>query len=47
MLIIQGTVISAEHVSTNVTPLNIKEFIAECPVPVIVGGVASYATTLH
>ena len=47
VLIIQGTVISAEHVSTKVTPLNIKEFIAGCPIPVIVGGVASYATTLH
>jgi IMP dehydrogenase len=47
VLVIQGTVISAEHVSTKVTPLNIKEFIADCPVPVIVGGVASYATTLH
>jgi len=47
VLVIQGTVISAEHVSTKVEPLNIKQFIAECPVPVIVGGVASYATTLH
>ncbi len=47
VLVIQGTVISAEHVSTKVTPLNLKEFIADCPVPVIVGGVASYATTLH
>jgi len=47
VLVIQGTVISAEHVSIRVEPLNIKEFIAACPVPVIVGGVASYATTLH
>jgi IMP dehydrogenase len=47
VLVIQGTVISAEHVSTKVEPLNLKEFIAGCPVPVIVGGVASYATTLH
>jgi IMP dehydrogenase len=47
VLVIQGTVVSAEHVSTRVEPLNLKEFIAECPVPVIVGGVASYATTLH
>jgi IMP dehydrogenase len=47
LLVIQGTVISAEHVSTRVEPLNIKEFIASCPVPVIVGGVASYSTTLH
>ena len=47
VLVIQGTVVSAEHVSTRVKPLNLKEFIADCPVPVIVGGVASYATTLH
>jgi IMP dehydrogenase len=47
VLVIQGTVVSAEHLSTRVEPLNLKEFIKECPVPVIVGGVASYATTLH
>ena len=47
VLVIQGTVVSAEHVSTRVEPLDLKKFIAECPVPVIVGGVASYATTLH
>jgi IMP dehydrogenase len=47
VLVIQGTVVSAEHVSTRVEPLNLKEFIADCPIPVIVGGVASYATTLH
>ena len=47
VLVIQGTVVSAEHVSTKVEPLDLKKFIAECPVPVIVGGVASYATTLH
>ena len=47
MLIIQGTVVSAEHVSTRVEPLDLRKFISECDVPVIVGGVASYATTLH
>jgi IMP dehydrogenase len=47
VLVIQGTVVSAEHVSTRVEPLDLKKFIAGCPVPVIVGGVASYATTLH
>ena len=47
VLIIQGTVVSAEHVSSRVEPLNLKEFIRDCPVPVIVGGVASYSTTLH
>jgi IMP dehydrogenase len=47
VLVIQGTVISAEHVSSSVEPLNLKEFIAEVPVPTIVGGCASYATGLH
>jgi IMP dehydrogenase len=47
ILLIQGTVISAEHVSTTSEPLNLKEFIREVPVPVIVGGCASYSTGLH
>src|SRR5436190_1201383 len=49
ILVIQGTVISAEHVSTDESrpPLNLKEFIVEVPVPVIVGGCASYSTGLH
>jgi IMP dehydrogenase len=47
VLVIQGTVISAEHVSASVEPLNLKEFIAEVPVPCIVGGCASYSTGLH
>jgi IMP dehydrogenase len=47
VLVIQGTVISAEHVSSTVEPLNLKEFIAELPIPVIVGGCASYSTGLH
>jgi IMP dehydrogenase len=49
ILVIQGTVISAEHVSTDEAnpPLNLKEFIREVPVPVIVGGCASYSTGLH
>jgi IMP dehydrogenase len=47
ILVIQGTVISAEHVSTKSEPLNLKEFIAEVPVPTIVGGCASYNTGLH
>ena len=47
ILVIQGTVISAEHVSTTVEPLNLKEFIAEVPVPCVVGGCASYSTGLH
>src|SRR3954453_15532462 len=47
ILVIQGTVVSAEHVSANTEPLNLKEFVHEVPVPVIVGGCASYATGLH
>jgi IMP dehydrogenase len=47
VLVIQGTVVSAEHVSTIVEPLNLKEFIASLPVPVIVGGCASYQAALH
>ncbi len=47
VLVIQGTVVSAEHVSTVVEPLNLKEFIASMPVPVVVGGCASYQAALH
>jgi IMP dehydrogenase len=47
ILVIQGTVVSAEHVSSVAEPLNLKRFIAELPVPVIVGGCASYHTALH
>ena len=47
VLVIQGTVVSAEHVSTVVEPLNLKEFIASLPIPTIVGGCASYQTALH
>ncbi len=47
ILVIQGTVVSAEHVSEKTTPLNLKEFIADLPVPVVAGGCASYQTGLH
>jgi IMP dehydrogenase len=47
ILVIQGTVVSAEHVSTRTEPLNLKEFIATFDIPVIVGGCASYQTALH
>jgi IMP dehydrogenase len=50
ILVIQGTVVSAEHVSRDETrpPLNLKEFIRElAPTPVLVGGCASYHTGLH
>lgn len=47
ILIIQGTVISAEHVSSTREPLNLYEFIENIDIPVIVGGCASYSTSLH
>jgi IMP dehydrogenase len=47
ILVIQGTVVSAEHVSTRTEPLNLKQFIASFDLPVIVGGCASYQTALH
>lgn len=47
ILVIQGTVVSAEHVSTRAEPLNLFDFTANVGVPVIVGGVASYAGALH
>ena len=47
ILVIQGTVVSAEHVSTRTEPLNLKQFIAGFDLPVIVGGCASYSTALH
>ncbi len=47
LLVIQGTVVSAEHVSTTEEPLNLKEFIADLDVPVIVGGCTNYQTALH
>ncbi|HEX2015929.1 MAG TPA: GuaB3 family IMP dehydrogenase-related protein [Solirubrobacteraceae bacterium] len=47
ILVIQGTVVSGEHVSTVSEPLNLKEFIPTLQVPVVVGGCASYHTGLH
>lgn len=45
--VIRGTVVSAEHVSSSAEPLNLKEFIYDLDVPVIVGGCATYQTALH
>ncbi len=47
LLVIQGTVVSAEHVSKTVEPLNLKRFIREFELPIIVGGCASYQAALH
>ena len=47
LFVIRGTTVSAEHVSKSTTPLNLKEFIYELDVPVIVGGAATYTAALH
>ena len=47
ILVIQGTVVSGEHVSSQHEPLNLKEFVPSFDIPVIIGGCASYATALH
>lgn len=47
LLVIQGTVVSAEHVSKSAEPLNLKKFVRELDMPVIVGGCASYQAALH
>ncbi len=45
--VIRGTTVSAEHVSSELTPLNLKQFIYDLDVPVIVGGCATYPAALH
>jgi IMP dehydrogenase len=47
LFVIRGTTVSAEHVSKNQQPLNLKKFIYELDVPVIVGGAATYTAALH
>ncbi|MFC4853325.1 GuaB3 family IMP dehydrogenase-related protein [Actinophytocola glycyrrhizae] len=47
ILVVQGTIVSAEHVSRDGEPLNLKSFIAELDVPVIAGGVHDYRTAMH
>jgi len=47
MFVIRGTTVSAEHVSGRSEPLNLKEFIYELDVPVVVGGCATYQAALH
>jgi IMP dehydrogenase len=47
LLVIQGTIISAEHVRRGGEALNLKSFIGDLEVPVIVGGVANYQTATH
>ncbi len=47
IFVIRGTTVSAEHVSVGREPLNLKQFIYELDVPVLVGGVATYQSALH
>ncbi|MBF4995816.1 GuaB3 family IMP dehydrogenase-related protein [Nocardia sp. BSTN01] len=58
LLVVHGTIISAEHVGganavpaedsgSSVEPLNLKTFIAELDVPVVAGGVSDHRTALH
>jgi len=47
IFVIRGTTVSAEHVSKEHEPLNLKQFIYELDVPVIVGGAAGYTPALH
>lgn len=47
LFVIRGTTVSAEHVSSNDEPLNLRRFIYELDVPVIVGGAATYQAALH
>src|ERR1700728_1702066 len=47
IFVIRGTTVSSEHVSGQAEPLNLKQFIYELDVPVIVGGCATYTAALH
>ncbi len=47
LLVVQGTVVSAEHVSKTHEPLDLTTFVRDLDIPVIVGGCASYQAALH
>ena len=47
LFVIRGTTVSAEHVSSDSEPLNLKKFIYDLDVPVIVGGASTYQAALH
>ena len=47
LFVIRGTTVSAEHVSGEAEPLNLKKFIYDLDVPVIVGGASTYQAALH
>ena len=47
LFVIRGTTVSAEHVASETAPLNLKKFIYDLDVPVIVGGVATGTSAQH
>jgi IMP dehydrogenase len=47
LLVIQGTIVSAERVDSHGEPLNLKTFISELDVPVVAGGVIDHRSALH
>src|SRR3954451_1399672 len=47
LFVIRGSTVSAEHGSGRSEPLNLKQFIYDLDVPVIVGGCATYTAALH
>lgn len=47
LFVIRGSTVSAEHVSAQAEPLNLKRFIYELDVPVVVGGAGTYQAALH
>lgn len=47
LLFIRGRVVSAEHVSKQHEPLNLKQAVRRLEMPVVVGGCASYPAALH
>lgn len=47
LLVVQGSVVSAEHVTKDGDPLNLKTFVRRFDIPVIVGGCASYQAARH
>ncbi len=47
ILVIQGTVVSAEHVSSFDKPLDLNAFVDALDIPCIIGGCCSYQGALH
>lgn len=47
LFVIRGTTVSAEHVSSTREPLDLRRFIYDLDIPVLVGGAVSYQSALH